>query len=77
MHISHPLMCVSLSFPITKNICGLSLVEESMGAENRAALCKPQSSRLTKPQNVTFSFSRATTLCNVIKSYLWMFTFNI
>lgn len=29
MHRSHPLMCVSLSFPITKNICGLSLVAES------------------------------------------------
>ena len=77
MHRSNPLMCVSLCFPITKSICSLRLVAEKQGAESRAALCRAQSSRLTKLQNVTFSFSRATTLCNVIKSYLWMFTFNI
>lgn len=65
-------MRASLSFSVAKTTRGPIL-----GAENEPALCKPQSSRLTRLQNVTFSFSRATTLCHVIKSYLWMFTFNI
>lgn len=59
-------VCV-FKFSHKKNYLWIESWCRKQGAENRAALCKPQSSRLTKLQNVTFSFSRATTLCNVIK----------